>query len=214
MGAGVTDRDINGRIPPIIGVDGIVEPGVRRGERVPDHASATDRATGSEPLPVARHSSMSLLQAPNSTPVDGGADGAADNGIVAGMLPVVSGDGIGKPGARGGKTVPDLPIATDRETDSEPFSVDRQSSISLLQAPNSTPVDGGAGVIEAGILPVVSGNGAVKPGVRADRSIRDRASANDREAGTGLPVGCHNNMSLFQAPNCSPVDGGASAVGN
>ena len=70
--AGVTDRDIDGWIPPVVCRDEIGEPGVRDDKLVRDRASAPDRGTASGTLPVDRHISMSLLQAPDSTPIDGG----------------------------------------------------------------------------------------------------------------------------------------------
>ena len=55
-------------ILPAVSGDGTAEPGVPG-----DRLSASDRKIGGGPVPVARHNSMSLLQAPGSTPVDAGA---------------------------------------------------------------------------------------------------------------------------------------------
>jgi hypothetical protein len=142
--ASATDRGIEAGIRSVVFGDGTVEPGDRRNEPIRGHPNASDR--GSADLPVARHHSMSLLQAPNSAPVEGGASAAED-----GILPVVSDDGIVEPGVRGDKPVCNRVTVSDRGIDGGPLPVARHISISLLQAPNSTPVDAGAGVVGTGI---------------------------------------------------------------
>ena len=75
------------------------------------------------------------------------------------MLPVDSGDGIVEPGVGGDKPVCDGPVATDRRIGSGPLPVGRHNSMSLLQAPNSMSLDGGARVVGAGILNFCRRNG-------------------------------------------------------
>jgi hypothetical protein len=57
----------------VVSSDGIVEPGVSGDKPVRKRASATDSGIGCGLLPVARHNSISLLQAPNSAPRGDGA---------------------------------------------------------------------------------------------------------------------------------------------
>ena len=67
------------------------------------------------------------------------------------MLPVVSGDGIVEPGVRGDKPVCDGAVATGPRIGGGPLPVARHNSMSLLQAPRGTSLDGGARVVGAGI---------------------------------------------------------------
>src|ERR1700683_5489718 len=111
-----------------------------------------------------------------------------DRDIDPGIRPVVASDGLVDPGIRREKPVRSRASATDRGISLLPVAC--HNSMSLLQAPTSTSVDPCASAIDrgidAGIWPVISGDGNVEPGVRGQKPVRDRASATDRGIGCGL----------------------------
>lgn len=103
------------------------------------------------------------------------------------MLPVDSGDGIVEPGVGGDKPVCDGPIATDRRIGTGPLPVGRHNSMSLLQAPNSMSLDGGARVVGTGTSLSVVEVGRSMPGcidlfsLAVARSVGDTISAGGAE---------------------------------
>jgi hypothetical protein len=57
-----------------------------------------------------------------------------------------------------------------------------------------------------------SGTPAVMVSSAGMGKLGDCAGANDWETGTALPVSPDKSKSLFQGPNCGPVDGGADNI--